>query len=46
MNQNYLKDVHETTICWMSHTDYIEKAPEGFKIIGNTHSLSSSSYGI
>lgn len=30
------KDVHETTICWMSHTDYIEKSPEGFKIIGNT----------
>ena len=29
-------DVHETTICWMSHTDYIEKSPEGFKIIGNT----------
>lgn len=30
------KDVHEATICWMSHTDYIEKSPEGFKIIGNT----------
>ena len=30
------KDVHETTICWMSHTDYIEKSPEGFKIIGRT----------
>ena len=30
------KDVHETTICWMSHTDYIEKAPENFKIIGKT----------
>ena len=23
-------------IAWMSHTDYIEKAPEGFKIIANT----------
>ena len=22
--------------CWMSHTDYIETAPEGFKIIGYT----------
>ena len=21
-------DVHETTICWMSHTDYIEKSPK------------------
>lgn len=30
------KDVNKSTICWMSHTDYIEKAPEGFKIIANT----------
>ena len=30
------KDVNEETICWMSHTDYIEKAPKGFKIIGHT----------
>ena len=28
--------VSENTICWMSHTDYIEKAPEGFKIIAKT----------
>ncbi|GAA0078155.1 glutamine-hydrolyzing GMP synthase [Clostridium sp. CTA-5] len=28
--------VSPSTICWMSHTDYIEKAPEGFKVIGNT----------
>ena len=25
-------DVEEKTICWMSHTDYIAKAPEGFTI--------------
>ena len=31
-----MKEYHATTICWMSHTDYIEKAPEGFKIIANT----------
>lgn len=24
------------TICWMSHTDYIERAPEGFKISAHT----------
>ena len=30
------KDVSKTTTVWMSHTDYIEKAPEGFKITGNT----------
>ncbi len=28
--------VSSSTICWMSHTDYIEKAPDGFKVIGKT----------
>ena len=28
--------VSEKTICWMSHTDYIEKAPEGFAIVAST----------
>lgn len=28
--------VSETTICWMSHTDYIEKAPEDFKVVAHT----------
>ncbi|MNM63293.1 GMP synthase [glutamine-hydrolyzing] [compost metagenome] len=28
--------VSPSTICWMSHTDYIENAPEDFKIVGNT----------
>lgn len=28
--------VAPSTICWMSHTDYIENAPADFKIIGNT----------
>ena len=28
--------VAESTICWMSHTDYIAKAPEGFKITAKT----------
>ncbi len=35
-NQKYLKVLQDKTICWMSHTDYIEKAPEGFNIIGST----------
>lgn len=30
------KGVAPSTICWMSHTDYIERAPEGFKIVGHT----------
>lgn len=28
--------VSETTICWMSHTDYIERAPEDFKVVAHT----------
>ncbi len=28
--------ISPSTICWMSHTDYIENAPENFKIVGNT----------
>ena len=28
--------VAEKTICWMSHTDYIEKAPDGFKVTAHT----------
>ena len=28
--------VSERTICWMSHTDYIEKAPAGFKVTAHT----------
>lgn len=30
------KGVSDRTICWMSHTDYIEKAPEGFRITAHT----------
>ncbi|MDY4078607.1 MAG: glutamine-hydrolyzing GMP synthase [Clostridium sp.] len=30
------KEVSPSTICWMSHTDYIEKAPEGFNITAHT----------
>ena len=28
--------VSPKTICWMSHTDYIEKAPEGFAVTAHT----------
>ena len=30
------KDVNETTICWMSHFDYISQIAPGFEIIGHT----------
>ncbi len=28
--------VKPQTICWMSHTDYISKKPEGFKVVAKT----------
>ncbi len=30
------QDVTSRTICWMSHTDYIEQVPEGFRITAHT----------
>ena len=30
------KNVSPETICWMSHTDYISKVPEGFSITAHT----------
>lgn len=29
-------DVSDTTVCWMSHTDYIAQVPEGFSISAHT----------
>ncbi len=31
-------DVEETSVCWMSHTDYISKPAEGFRITAHTDS--------
>ncbi|MBP2027231.1 GMP synthase (glutamine-hydrolyzing) [Acetoanaerobium pronyense] len=30
------KDINKSNICWMSHTDQIEKMPEGFNIVATT----------
>ena len=30
------ENVSPKTICWMSHTDYIEKAPENFRVTAHT----------
>lgn len=35
-NSKLFGDVSEKTICWMSHTDYIEKAPEDFTVTAHT----------
>ena len=31
------KDIPESSICWMSHTDYIAQVPESFRVIAHTH---------
>lgn len=31
-DDNLFKGIEQDSLCWMSHTDYIEKAPEGFEI--------------
>lgn len=36
INSKLFEGVNNKTICWMSHTDYISKAPEGFKISATT----------
>ncbi len=35
-NSVLFKNVPEKTVVWMSHTDYISKVPDGFKIVGTT----------
>lgn len=29
-------DIEEKTICWMSHTDYVKTAPDGFKVVATS----------
>lgn len=36
-NSKLFKDVPQKSVVWMSHTDYIAIAPEGFQVIGNTN---------
>lgn len=35
-NSILFSDVSQKTICWMSHTDYIEKAPADFRVTAHT----------
>nr|WP_255351338.1 glutamine-hydrolyzing GMP synthase [Caloranaerobacter sp. TR13] len=37
-NSDLFKGFEEYITCWMSHTDFIEKLPEGFKVIASTDS--------
>lgn len=36
--KDIFKDIEDKSICWMSHTDFIEIAPEGFEITASTES--------
>ncbi len=34
--KDIFKDIKDQSVCWMSHTDFIAKAPEGFEITATT----------
>ena len=36
-NSLLFKDIPETSVCWMSHTDYIEQIPTGFEVTATTN---------
>ncbi|MDR0886159.1 MAG: glutamine-hydrolyzing GMP synthase [Clostridiales Family XIII bacterium] len=38
-----LKDVASDEMCWMSHTDYIEQVPDGFKVTSYTANCPTAS---
>ncbi len=35
-NSPLFKGVPENSVCWMSHTDFIEKVPAGFEVVATT----------
>ncbi|MTI65058.1 MAG: glutamine-hydrolyzing GMP synthase [Firmicutes bacterium] len=37
-NEGIFKDIDNNMLCWMSHTDFIEKPPESFKVTATTES--------
>ncbi|MEA4852872.1 MAG: glutamine-hydrolyzing GMP synthase [Christensenella sp.] len=40
-----LKDMDTKSVCWMSHMDYIDRAPEGFEILAQTASCPVAAFG-
>ena len=36
-NCKLFRNLEENNVCWMSHQDYVEKAPEGFKMMAATN---------
>lgn len=39
------KEIPQTSICWMSHTDHVAKAPEGFDVLATTQSCPVTVFG-
>lgn len=35
-NSEIFEGVDKNNVCWMSHTDYVSVAPDGFKVVGKT----------
>ena len=40
-----LQDMEKESVCWMSHMDYIDRAPEGFAILARTASCPVAAFG-
>lgn len=38
------KDVNTKTVCWMSHTDYVDKIPEGFSVTATSADCPVAAY--
>ena len=38
------EDIPEETSCWMSHTDFVSKLPDGFKVVGTTDSCPCAAF--
>lgn len=43
-NSKLFEGVSEKTICWMSHTDYISKLPDGFQVTARSKSCPVAAY--
>lgn len=43
-NSKLFEGIEQETICWMSHTDFIDKAPEGFEVTAHTASCPTAAY--
>lgn len=45
LDSQLLKEVDEKAICWMSHMDYVSKAPVGFSVLASTKNCPVAAFG-